>query len=215
MKGGPGVYQLFLGETLVYVGKADRNVAKRLKQHLWKLSGRSHVSVEELGFKALYIHRNWAPSVHESVLIEVYRGRGESEWNTSGFGNNDPGRRRDQTVTEATHFDSRYPIDPAFVPELIQAADHNALQLLLRLKKSLPYIFRFETKYRKKYQQGSPKYNGLVVRVPRNGMTTRQLIQEILDSFPEGWQATFLLGRLILYEEHEEYPHAIATVRRH
>ena len=46
-------------------------------------------------------------------------------------------------------------------------------------------------------------------------MTTRQLIQEILDSFPEGWQATFLLGRLILYEEHEEYPHAIATVRRH
>lgn len=210
----PGVYQLFLHRKLVYVGKADRNVRKRLKDHLWKLSGRCNLDIEDLGFKALYIHRNWAPSVHETILIEEYRRRGESDWNASGFGNNDPGRRRDHTITEATHFDSRFPIDPAYRPENIGEGTHNALEFLLLLKKELPYIFRFETKNRKNFRSGSPKYNSLNVSIRREGMTTQWLIQQVVDAFPAGWQATFLPGRLILYEESSEYPHAIAMIRR-
>lgn len=214
MRDEPGVYQLFLENRLVYVGKADRNVRKRLGEHLWKLSGRLNLNADALGFKALYIHRNWAPSVHESILIEEYRRRGQSEWNASGFGNNDPGRRRDHTVTETGHFDSRFPIDPDYSPDDVSAGHHNTLELLLLLKRQLPYIFRFETKYRKNYRKGSPKYNSLGVVISRDGMTARRLLQQVIDALPEGWQATFLPGRLILYEESTDYPHAIATIRR-
>lgn len=214
MRDEPGVYQLFLERELVYVGKADRNVRKRLKDHLWKLSGRLNLNPDDLGFKALYIHRNWAPSVHESILINEYRRRGESEWNASGFGNNDPGRRRDHTDTESSHFDSRFPIDPDYAPGNVDGRAYKALELLLLLKKELPYIFRFETRNRKNYRAGSPKYNTLDVTIARDGMTTRHLLQQVVEAFPVGWQATFLPGRLILYEESVEYPHAIAVIRR-
>src|SRR4051812_5250867 len=53
-----GVYQLFLAECLVYVGKAD-DLPKRLDEHHFKITGRSGLDVSTVGFKCLYVHKNW------------------------------------------------------------------------------------------------------------------------------------------------------------
>lgn len=208
----PGVYQLYLDDTLMYVGKADKSVAERLEEHRWNLSGRKNVSGETLGFKALYIHKNWAPSAHEDVLIRYFRAEGACEWNLTGLGNHDPGRNREDTTTEESHFDGMYPINEHFRPEGLPADSYPALKLLLLLKKSLPYIFRYEAK--SSYRTGSPKYNHIIVNLPSEGMTACEIFGAIIDSFPDGWQATFLPGRAILYEERRDYAHAIKTIRR-
>ena len=46
-----GVYQLFLGNRLVYAGKAEVPLPKRLEEHRWNLSGRRNINMGELGFK--------------------------------------------------------------------------------------------------------------------------------------------------------------------
>jgi len=148
-----GVYQLFLGTRLMYAGKAEVPLPKRLEEHRWNLSGRNNVNMGELGFKALVIHRNWAPSVHEDILIRHFRSQGACEWNLTGIGNHDPGRNREDTVTPEEHFDVMYPIKEDFVPEGIPARDDwKALELLIQMKESLPFIFRYEAKH---YRKGS------------------------------------------------------------
>lgn len=207
----PGVYQLFLDDTLMYVGKAEKSVAERLEEHRWNLSGRKNISGDALGFKALYIHKNWAPSAHEDVLIRHFRAEGSCEWNLTGLGNHDPGRNREDTITEDSHFDGMYPINEHFRPEGFPADSYPALQLLLKLKQSLPYIFRYESD---SYRTGSPKYNHISVTLPSGDMTACEILAVVVQAFPQGWQATFLPGRAILYEEDRNYAHAIKIIRR-
>ena len=206
-----GVYQLFVGTRLMYAGKAEEPLPKRLEEHRWNLSGRQNIDMDELGFKALLIHRNWAPSVHEDILIRHFRNQGACEWNLTGIGNHDPGRNREDTVTPEEHFDPMYPIKEDFVPEGIQARDWNALELLINIKRSLPFIFRYEATH---YLKGSPKYNNITVTVPRQGMNVRESLELIVATFPYGWQATFFPGRVILYEETRAYVHATQVIRR-
>ncbi len=209
-----GVYQLFLDGRLMYVGKAEVPLPKRLGEHRWNLSGRRNIDLEKLGFKGLIIHRNWGPSVHEDILIRHYRSLGSSEWNQTGIGNHDPGRNREDTVTPEDHFDRMYPIKDDFIPDGVSAREWCAVELLVQLKQCLPFIFRFETDDSKRWRSGSVKYNNLKVVIPREGMNVRELLTHIVATFPDGWQATFFPGRVILYQERRDYLHAIETIRK-
>lgn len=206
-----GVYQLYIGSRLMYVGKAEIPLPKRLEEHRWNLSGRNNVNMGELGFKGLIIHKNWGPSVHEDILIRHYRGQGESEWNLTGLGNHDPGRNREDTVTPEEHFDTMYSIKKDFVPGGVPAKTWNARELLIQIKESLPFIFRYEATH---YRTGSPKYNSISVAVPRDGMTVKELLALIVATFPDGWQVTFFPGRVILYDERRDYIHATDVIRK-
>lgn len=208
----PGVYQLFLAGRLHYVGKADNNLRKRLLEHFSTLSSRKNADMAEIGFKGITVHRNWTPLTHEEALIQHYRGAGLCEWNTKGLGNHDPGRRREDTVTNA--FDLDYPIDESFVPHAIDAKTWNARDLLIAIKQGIPYIFRFETDNPRRWREGSVKYNNLTLVVPAPAMSMRELLQLVVNTFPAGWQATFFPGHTILYQENRAYPHATMVLRK-
>ncbi|MEK6261136.1 MAG: hypothetical protein AABP62_21260 [Planctomycetota bacterium] len=209
-----GVYLLYIGTRLMYVGKAVMPLPTRLEQHRWNLSGRNNINMMELGFKGLIIHKNWGPSVHEKILISHYRGQGDSQWNKTGLGNHDPGHNREDTITEDDHFDMLYPIKEDFVPEGVTAGEWNAREMLKTMKQALPFIFRYECDDPKRHGSGSIKYNDITISVPRAGMTLKELLNLIVAGFPETWQATFFPGRVIFYEERRNYAHATDVIRK-
>ncbi len=209
----PGVYMLFVSGRLHYIGKADKNLSGRLMDHLWTLRSRKNIDINTIGFKGVTVHRNWTPLTHEESLIKHYKGAGLCEWNTKGLGNHDPGRRREDT--ETNDFDSDYPIDENFVPEGIDPRLWNARDLLRAVKDGVPFVFRFHTdKPKGGWRKGSVEYNILNVTVPHAGMSIRELLQLVIDTFPEGWQATFFRSHVILYEEERTYTHATLVLRR-
>lgn len=69
------------------VGKAEQ-LKKRLGEHRFKISGRRNIEAPEMGYKCLFIHRNWTALAPEDSLIRHYRAAGEGEcaWNGNGFG---------------------------------------------------------------------------------------------------------------------------------
>jgi len=69
---GQGVYKLYYRGSLVYVGKAEQ-IKKRLGEHRLKISGRRNIEVSDMGFKCLFIHRNWSALAPEDSLIRHYR----------------------------------------------------------------------------------------------------------------------------------------------
>lgn len=209
-----GVYKLFHNDTLMYVGKTD-NLPKRLKEHHQKISGRQNISVDDMGFKCLSIHRNWAALAPENSLINHYKqGRsGECEWNGNGFGPHDPGRNREVTNKAPDGFDMRYPIRLDWRCDWIEAGEWNLLDLLVALKDStrLPYLLRYKTEERESardahFKRGHPDHRGKTVTVPQTGMTVEDLLILITRSLP-GWQATAFPSHLILYPEAEDYTH--------
>src|ERR1700760_2842582 len=101
----PGVYQLYKGDELVYVGSAAKTLPRRLTRHLRKISGRRHVRIEEMSFTCLYVDEDLTVLAPEERLIRLFQDEGSAPWNTNGFGNNDPGRRRDESHVSEGHFD--------------------------------------------------------------------------------------------------------------
>lgn len=69
----PGVYQIYHAGDLVYVGKADKDLAKRLTDHFWTIKGRLNIQIEQLSFCCVTIHPNWEPLTHEAILIKHYK----------------------------------------------------------------------------------------------------------------------------------------------
>lgn len=191
-----GVYQLYVCNKLVYLGKADSDLKSRLTRHFYTLKGRAGLKIEDCGFKGLYLHDNWAASLHEANMLRLYRG--EAAWNNSGFGSNDPGRNRDTTEYPDDAFDVVYPID-LDVPTSLKAGDYDLWQLLGALKDDAPYVFRFETGP----TRGKPHadYAKLLVNLPRDGMTFREVLLAVCKKLPKGWQATAIPSRVILYKE--------------
>lgn len=205
---GQGVYQLFLDAKLMYIGKADKNLRGRLERHYKMLAARQNIDTEKLGFKALFIHKNWTTWTTEAALIRFFGE--ESPWNASGLGSNDPGHNREDTAEEDT-FNSLYPIDPNYVCEWISTGKYLAWELLEAFKKELPYLLRFH-KVTKKFkskadQQAVQELKATKVDVPANNMSAKGLLIEIAKQLPEGWQATQFPGRLILYKEQATYRH--------
>ncbi|MGH7174318.1 MAG: Eco29kI family restriction endonuclease [Gemmataceae bacterium] len=209
-----GVYQLFQAKRLVYAGKTSKVLPRRLLRHLRLLSGRKNINLADLGFKAVVINRNWMPSIHEGMVINHYTRLGLCEWNQTGFGNNDPGRNREDTIKNK--FDLDFPINERFVCSCIDPRDWNALELLVKLKKKLPFLFRYQCDPRKRYTKGSIKYNSLTIKVPQSSLSLSDLIRVVIDQFPDGWQTTFFPSHVILYAEAPTriYTNATLVIRK-
>ncbi|NRD53462.1 MULTISPECIES: GIY-YIG nuclease family protein [Corallococcus] len=198
-----GVYQLFLNNELVYIGKAG-SLPTRLFDHLTKIDGRQNISASQVGFKCLYIHRNWTALAPETSLIDYYQSQDvrASAWNGNGFGPHDPGRERETTNKQPDGFDAIYPIKDAFPCSWIEAGSWPVLKLLVSLKRGLPYLLRYEAE--SSYVKGHPDFIGVTLNVPRTNMAARELLSLIAQALP-GWQATVFKSHMILYKEHRSY----------
>ena len=195
-----GVYQLYKRDQLVYVGSASGTLPHRLGQHLRKVSGRQNITVDEMSFTCLYVDEDLTVLAPEERLIRAFQGEGAAPWNTNGFGNNDPGRRRDESHVSDNHFDSLYPINLDWPCDSIAAGDHRGDELLAGLKRTLPFVLRYENTAHAKLV-----YQDVEIRVPSTGMTAEALLELVAEALP-GYQMTALPGYVILYQEERNYP---------
>jgi hypothetical protein len=200
-----GVYGLCLDAKLVYLGKAEKPLPERLADHRFKIEGRQGISLGSVSFKALYLARTWVPLAPEKLLIEHYRAEGLCDWNGNGFGPHDPGRNRETTDKRPEGFDAQYPIRADWPCTEVAEGSHEANDLLQRIKGSLPFCFRYETDRRKAWKEGSTKYKGKQIVVPKPGMPASDLIAVIARELGPTWQATRFPGHIILYEERKDY----------
>lgn len=198
-----GVYQLFHGGRLVYIGKTDAQAGlrQRLSRHAWTIQSRHNLDVAEMSFKAVQVLVFSAMDL-ETALIAHYRSSGRNPaWNGSGFGSNDPGRNRDGTALRQDGFDATYPINVDLpLPRLGIADGVSAMSMLDTLSSALPYTLRYEK---------SPQALAALrsARVSGDHATARQVMVAVCASLEGGWQATRLPGRVILYrEEIDHYP---------
>lgn len=197
-----GVYQLYRGDKFVYVGKADKSLSGRLSKHHRKIGGRTNIDLSEISFKCLFVEEDFSALAPERLLIAKHRGAGEIPWNTNGFGNNDPGKRRDGTAMAKNHFDVNFPIDLTAVVEGIHPGRHPLTRFLKDVKSGLPYTFRFEKK------QITP-LKSIEIDIPTKEISTHQAFSLIAAVIPEGWKISALLGYAIMYHDVEvRYPAA-------
>lgn len=99
--GGGGAYILHywgnfeayknLGETPIYVGKADTYLHNRLAEHAASIDAADNLSLSDFGCRWLVLDPVWI-NLTEQILIGRYR----PVWNLVllGFGNHDPGSGR-------------------------------------------------------------------------------------------------------------------------
>lgn len=201
-----GVYQLFYHGHLVYIGKTDAEAGlrKRLDRHAKKVQHRHNLQPSEVSFKAVRIYVFTAVDL-ETQLLHHYKSSGvEDWWNDSGFGANDPGRRRDKTVYKNTHFDRRFPIDIDRDLEIELPATSAAANYLQSLKVHLPFVFRFEGEG--KSRRPHPELVNTQILMPEGIKSARGIITAIVKQLPKGWQATALPSHIILYKESDKYP---------
>lgn len=197
-----GVYQLFKGDTLVYIGKSG-NLRKRLNDHFKKISGRNNISVTEMSFKCLSVHPNWTALAPEETLIRYFKERrsGDCEWNGNSFGPHDPGRNRETTNKPPQGFDAQYPIREDWLCKDILPGSWNGSELLRKLKSELPYLLRYQTIGSLK--KGHPDYNNASIHI-LNTSTAVDILTEIARQLPN-WQATVFPSHMILYRETKSY----------
>jgi hypothetical protein len=192
-----GVYQLYHQGQLVYVGKADK-LRLRLRKHRSKIGGRANISLSDVEFKCLYMSVNWSTLAPESQLIGYYQQTQNGYmWNGRGFGPNDPGAGREDRNDPPAYFDSTYPINENWVCSDIEARSWYAGDLLLALKKSLPFLLR--------YQKPHADYASTVIDVPQSNMSAVALLTLIAQCLPTGWQATVFPSHMILYKRVRGY----------
>ncbi|RYJ31405.1 hypothetical protein CU044_0415 [Streptomyces sp. L-9-10] len=192
LKEKPGVYQLHLNGEFVYVGKADKSLPTRLRNHLRKISGRRNISLDEMAFSCLYVAEDFSALAPEQLLITYYKDNGEIPWNNNGFGNKDPGRQRDSTVLKRNHFDVLFPIDLDRPIEGLQAGKVTLQELLETIKVGLPYNFRYGK---------SAEFKTRSVHVPAVGMTADEVFQLVSAEIPTKWQVAALMGYVIMYDD--------------
>jgi hypothetical protein len=199
----PGVYVLALDGKRVYVGKAAQSLQRRLRDHHKKLSGRERLSLNRVEFVGLYMNEDLDAVAPERQLI----GRYKPPWNFNGFGNNDPGRRRDTTVVKHDHFDALYPIKLSYH---LGQFDHVATltDLLSVGKDRLPFVFRYDTT-----APAQATYSKIPIHVTKE-FDAEGLFELLIASLPPGWQLTALPGYAILYRETIDYPSALGWWRR-
>lgn len=197
-----GVYQLLLRGQVVYIGKtdADAGLRKRLERHARNIQHRQNLSAADVTFKAVRVFVFTAMDL-ETQLIRHYGTIAPVPWNNSGFGSNDPGRQRDETVLRPDGFDALYPINLAHEVNIQIGTVSTAASILNALRAALPYTLRVE-------REGNRLHSELeVATISLDGVpkTTIGILLKILSVLPGGWQATALAGRIILYKENKEY----------
>lgn len=207
----PGVYELLHGDgeilRVMYVGKADASLPDRLTDHFRKITGRHNIDIEDMFFVCAYVERDLHAVAPEAMLIDHRRRAGNAPWNGGvGFGPHDPGRKRD--TQEPPPWDVFYPIR-IDEPVDIARGRYDLTELLYELKAWLPFLFRFE-RIDMRRGSGHPDYEGLVVTVPRTGMTARELLALPAAVLPTGWRVTILPGYAILYRDRPRSPVTLA-----
>jgi hypothetical protein len=186
------------------VGKTDESLAKRLRDHLEKLSARVGIVISNIGFCFLYLDKNWATMAHEASLIESHKLVGAVDWNSKGFGNHDPGRERDSTKLDDDHFDRRFPINPEVAIEL-PLGTCSIFHALSNVKQKLPYLLRFQFMKGYKPKGSHPDYESATVTLTEEDRTVRNVLAKIVDALGPEWQVTILYGYVILYKEVRDY----------
>jgi hypothetical protein len=209
---GQGVYQLFVGNDIVYIGKTDAEAGlnARLGRHVDSVRHRKGLDATRVRFKALRV-MVFAAMDLETQLINHYRKTSTVHWNDSGFGNNDPGRNRDKTDLKQDGFDHLHPIDTDVALEVEWPKEGTVEEYLKALAKNVPYILRVE-----RVSRGGKPHPDLFLPVktlPKARTTARKAITEIFKSLPAGWQATALAGRIIFYKENANYAHGSIIAR--
>lgn len=109
-----GIYALYYGGDLVYVGKASKETTKsnrtlrtRLNEHVNKISKRQNIEVGDIYVRFLTFESEWWVFAAEFVLIAYFN----PPWNYSGFGSKVPGKGRPGTDRVST-FDELFPPKP-------------------------------------------------------------------------------------------------------
>lgn len=204
-----GVYQLFLDEDLVYIGKTDAEAGlhRRLARHARKILHRTGLDPARVRFKAVRIFVFTAMDL-EADLVRHYGRPKALGWNGSGFGSNDPGRERDTTAVRPNNYDALFPIDIDRAMGFGIVDGEPAASALARLKETLPYTLRYQGRdARSRKPHGDLETSTLD---PLGGpVTARSALRHIVSALPPGWQATALPGYVIVYKEApREYPRA-------
>lgn len=205
-----GVYQLFHKGKLVYVGKTDAEAGlkQRLSRHAWAIQSRHNLNVSEMSFKAVEVLVFSAMDLEKALISHYRRRREHPAWNGSGFGNNDPGRRRDKTALKEDGFDANYPINIDLPLDTLLGGQTSALDVLTRLMPRVPYTLRNE-----RSDEAMAELAAAHLDLPGN-LTLRAAIQAVCAALPAGWQATKLPARVIMYRETiDDYPGAEIIAR--
>jgi hypothetical protein len=199
----PGVYQLYLKKKFVYVGKADKTLPGRLRNHLDKLSGRRDIDLADVAFSCMYVDEDFSALAPEQLLISHHKEKGDIPWNNNGFGNRDPGRQRDHTIP--SQFDVQYKINIDLPVKGLVPGGTTLHTFLKALKSGLHYTFRYAEPPQSKLTRFS---------VPSGGLTADEAFRLISEHLPKEWQVTALLGYVIMYPDApSEYKSAIRYYR--
>jgi hypothetical protein len=189
-----GVYLLNQAGAPVYLGKAD-NVAERLEQHFFKLTGRKAIELASIGYKCILLDESMGTAANEEILIRMFQVQHFNLWNGSGFGSKDPGKERDKT--KPGRFDQQHPINE-FFPVNFYGQRHTVEELLETAKRQLPYVFRIG--------KLSAELLSRQIFLPETNMPAVALLDLLVHELSGQWQATILSFGIILYEKHEDYP---------
>lgn len=195
-----GIYELFHNGRSVFVGRAERSLRSRLHQAQRKLSGRQHISVQEMAYRFVPMDASLIDIAPERMIIQSV----DHPWNQNGFGASDPGRQRDKTSLASKHFDLQYPIDLDWViPHEI--AEKSLPQFLRAIRDAVPYLFRY----------GKDCPDGMVENLRIAGQTpAREVFASLTEGPLPGWQITAKPGYVIAYEERCDYPQTLAVFRQ-
>jgi hypothetical protein len=215
-RGAKGAYMLFESGQAVYAGKTDttHGFQDRLERHFHTVQQRLGLDPEKLSFKAIRI-MVFSNFDAEAILIAELRRIEKTalRWNNTGFGSNDPGHRREGQ--DPAQFDLDYPIDIDFLlpDDFITPGPRNVRDLLIEMKSKLPYTFRYETDMGAddkptKHTVGHADHRSATAHVPVGPLTMRTLLVVILSALPDGWVATVMPNRVILYKEATIWPSA-------
>ncbi|CAN5750262.1 hypothetical protein BH20ACI3_BH20ACI3_36340 [soil metagenome] len=95
-----GIYTLYYKGTLVYAGKATKEMTKskrtlrsRLNEHVGKIRKRQNIELTEMRCRYLTFASEWWVFAAEFAVVVHYK----PEWNFSGFGSKTPGKGRPGT----------------------------------------------------------------------------------------------------------------------
>jgi len=195
-----GAYQLLLQNDVVYVWVAS-DVINRLRRHHRKLKGRRNIRIDDLRFRCLLMHRNWAAVADQDLLISHYKSQAQAKWNGAGFGPKDIGRGRDGT--EPSWFDRHYPISSEYPCDQIE--DEMTVGALAEaLKSQLPFTFRYEL-----FPKSEISRTIHLKGVPRKA---RALIRSLVNALGPEWQSTIFRSHIILYKERRPYQYGEAIL---
>ncbi|MFF4659009.1 helix-turn-helix domain-containing protein [Streptomyces sp. NPDC001381] len=210
---GPGIFQLIRrapdrADEPVYLGKADHSLPRQLEDARMKILGREHLLPEEMYFTSVYVEDDLSAVAPELLVLKHLRDeRGiELPWNRNGFGSREAGRNRDRTQLSALHFDMVHPIDLGWVlHDDGRQRVWSVRDFAGHVKARLPYVFR--------YTLARGHADAALTEVPPGPLRADAAFRILARGLGPSWQVSALKGRVLLYEEHTDYPSAVRYYR--